>query len=156
MTSKRPDRGARDLSRNGLLHGRLTREIIGAFYEVYNVLGYGFLESVYAQALFLELTRRGLHVQREVMIDVYYKGDRVGKFRADMLVAYSVVVENKASVALAKSDRDQLLNYLRCSCLEVGLLLHFGPRPAFRRVVAENQKSADPSIVRAGPSLILP
>src|SRR6185503_3087713 len=113
MTSKRPDRGARDLSRNGLLHGRLTREIIGAFYEVYNVLGYGFLESVYAQALFLELTRRGLHVQR-----------------ADMLVAYSVVVENKASVALAKSDRDQLLNYLRCSCLEVGLLLHFGPRPA--------------------------
>ena len=108
MTSKRPDRGARDLSRNGLLHGRLTREIIGAFYEVYNVLGYGFLESVYAQALFLELTRRGLHVQREVMIDVYYKGDRVGKFRADMLVAYSVVVENKASVALAKSDRDQL------------------------------------------------
>ena len=101
MTAKRPDRGERDLSRNDFLHGDLAREIIGAFFEVYNILGYGFLESVYARALFLELTSRGLRVQREVMIDVYYKGHRVGWFRADRLVESCVVIENKASVALA-------------------------------------------------------
>ena len=72
------------------------------------------------------------------MIDVYYKGRRVGKFRVDMLVESRVVIENKASRWLLQSDRDQLLNCLRTSCLEVGLLLHFGPRPRFHRVIARN------------------
>ena len=138
MTPKQPDTAP---ATRRLLHEDLTREILSAFYEVYNTLGYGFLESVYARALFSELTRRGLHVQREVMIDVYYKGECVGSFRADMLVEYRVVVEIKASTWLVEADRNQLLNYLRSSCLEVGLLLHFGPRPRFKRVVAENARN---------------
>jgi GxxExxY protein len=138
MTPKRPDTAP---ATRRLLHEDLTREIISAFYEVYNTLGYGFLESVYTRALFSELTRRGLHVQGEVMLDVYYNGECVGSFRADMLVEYRVVVEIKASTWLVDADRNQLLNYLRSSCLEVGLLLHFGPRPRFKRVVAENVRN---------------
>ena len=129
-----------------LLEEHLTRRIIGGFYEVYNILGYGFAESVYAKALELELKARGLRVEREVWLDVYYKGERVGTFRADMLVESRVVVENKAKVAVSHADRDQLRNYLRGSVLEVGLLLHFGPRPAIQRVVAENSRSSDPVI----------
>ena len=139
MTPKRPST-APTIRR--LLHEDLTRAIISAFYEVYNTLGYGFLESVYTRALFSELTRRGLHVQREAMLDVFYKGECVGSFRADMFVEYRVVLEIKASTWLVEADRNQLLNYLRSSCLEVGLLLHFGPRPRFKRVVAENARNA--------------
>ena len=143
MTPKQPDTAPASTRRRRLVHEDLTREIISAFYEVYNTLGYGFLESVYTRALFSEFTRRGLHVQCEVMIDVYYKGECVGSFRADMLVEYRVVVEIKASTWLVEADRNQLLNYLRSSCLEVGLLLHFGPRPRFRRVVAENARGSN-------------
>ena len=144
MTTKRPDRPP---AYQGTLVARdITREIIGAFYEVYNTLGYGFLEAVYIRAMVLELRRRGLRVEREVWIAVFYKGEQVGSYRADMLVESCVVVENKATVALSKSDRDQLLNYLRGSRLDVGLLLHFGPRPTFQRVVAENARSSDPAI----------
>jgi GxxExxY protein len=125
-------------ARRRLLRADITREIIGAFYEVYNTLGYGFLEAVYSRAMYIELTRRGLHVQREVMIDVYYKGEPVGKYRVDLLVEYGVVVENKATRWLVESDRDQLQNCLRCSSLEVGLLLHFGPRAKFHRMFAPN------------------
>ena len=139
MTPKQPEHGqSSSLRRRPLVHEDLTREIISGFYEAYNTLGYGFLESVYARAMAVELTLRGLHVEREVMIDVYYKGHRAGSYRADMVVNQRVVVENKASTYLVKADRDQLLNYLRASRLEVGLLLHFGPRPAFNRVVAQN------------------
>ena len=129
-----------------LLEEQLTREIIGAYYEVYNVLGYGFLESVYAKALEQELRARGLRVERETWVNVYYKGECVGVFRADMLVEGRVVVENKATATLSSNDRDQLRNYLRGSVLEVGLLLHFGPRPAFQRVIAENRLSPDPVV----------
>ena len=140
-----------------LLEESLTRLIIGAFYEVYNVLGYGFLESVYARALELELRARGLKVEREVWVDVYYKGERVGVFRADMLVESRVVLEIKAKVAVSDPDRDQLRNYLKCSILEVGLLLHFGPRPSIHRVVAENRRSSDPAISAASaPSRFRP
>lgn len=142
-----PDTGKpRRAVKGGLLEEALTREIIGAFYEVYNTLGYGFLESVYAAALERELKRRGLRVEREVWLDVYYKGERIGAFRADMVVESRVVVENKARVKVSDADRDQLRNYLRCSILEIGLLLHFGPRPAIQRVVAENRLSSDPAI----------
>jgi len=144
MTTKRPDRPPG--YQRTLVARDITREIIGAFYEVYNTLGYGFLEAVYTRAMVLELRRRGLRVEREVWIAVFYKGEQVGSYRADMLVESCVVVENKATVALSKSDRDQLLNYLRGSRLEVGLLLHFGPRPTFQRVVAENARSSDPAI----------
>ena len=152
MTPKQPDTAPASTRRRRLVHEDLTREIISAFYEVYNTLGYGFLESVYARALFSELARRGLHVQREVMIDVFYKGECVGSFRADMLVEGRVVVEYKASTWLVEADRNQLLNYLRSSCLEVGLLLHFGPRPRFRRVVAENARRSNPVVSASSAS----
>ena len=110
------------------------RRVVGAFYEVYNVLGYGFLEAVYARALERELRARGLRVEREVLVEARYKGEVVGVFRADMLVDGRVVVELKATPALVPGDRAQLLNYLRGSGLREGLLLHFGPEPRFRRV----------------------
>jgi GxxExxY protein len=121
-----------------LLEEALTRKIIGAFFHVHSTLGHGFLESVYARALELELVGRGLHVAREVAADVYYKGEVVGVFRADMLVESRVVLELKGSRKLDPSDIAQLLNYLRATDLELGLLLHFGPRASFKRLIASN------------------
>ncbi len=112
-----------------------TRRVIGAFYEVYNTLGWGFLEAVYARALEHELRARGVRVEREVLIEVHYKGAMVGVFRADMLVEGRLVVELKATPAIGAADRAQLSNYLRGSDLGEGLLLHFGPRASFRRVM---------------------
>ena len=122
-----------------LLEEALTRKIIGAFFHVHTTLGHGFLESVYAKSLELELTARGLHVAREVGADVYYKGDVVGVFRADMLVESRVVLELKGSRRLDPSDVAQLLNYLRATDLELGLILHFGPRASFKRLIASNR-----------------
>jgi GxxExxY protein len=117
-----------------MIDDAITRRVIGAFYEVYNVLGYGFLEAVYARALEREIRGRGMAVSREVLIDVSYKGAVVGVFRADMVVEGRLVVELKATAALAPSDRAQLHNYLRGSGLRDGLLLHFGPRAQFRQL----------------------
>jgi GxxExxY protein len=121
-----------------LFEEALTHKIIGAFFHVHNRLGHGFLESVYARALERELRKRGLHVAREVATDVYYESEVVGVFRADMLVESRVVVELKASRKLDPADVAQLLNYLRATELELGLLLHFGPRAAFKRLIATN------------------
>jgi GxxExxY protein len=121
-----------------LLEEALTRKIIGAFYHVHSTLGYGFLESVYRTALELELVGRGLHVAREVVADVYYKDKMVGVFRADILVESRVVLELKTSRKLDPGDVAQLLNYLRATDLELGLLLHFGPRASFKRLIASN------------------
>lgn len=117
-------------------HKDLTAEIIAAFYEVSNQLGYGFLESVYLRALAIELARVGLQVEREIPLRVWYKGVRVGAFRADYVVESEVIVEVKAAKQLVDADKAQLLNYLRCSGRQVGLLLHFGPRPYIKRLVA--------------------
>ena len=125
--------------RNSLLHGDVTGRILGAFFHVYNRLGYGFLESVYATALAQEMTKRGLHVDREVGIEVRYDGRVAGNFRADVLVNRVVLVELKATRALSQADPQQLLNYLRGTGLEVGLLLHFGPRPSFRRLISSDE-----------------
>ena len=122
----------------GLLQEELTRRIIGAFYEVYNSLGFGFLEAVYANALEQEMRARSLRVDREVWVDVAYKGQKVGQYRADVIVEQSVIVELKAGRLLDPSAQKQLLNYLRGTTLEVGLLLHFGPHPAFKRLVVSN------------------
>ena len=123
-----------------LLHGELTGEIIAGFYAVYNELGYGFLESVYVRALAIELFTRRVNVAREVPVSVFYKGVTVGTYRADLLVADTVVVEVKAGPEGEESDRVQLLNYLRCSGKEVGLLLHFGPRAVLKRVVYSRRR----------------
>jgi GxxExxY protein len=118
-----------------LLHGDITGEIISAFYAVYNELGYGFVESVYVRALAIELFQRRMNVAREVPVTVYYKGVTVGTYRADLLVAETVVVEVKAGEQMTDQDRPQLLNYLRSSGREVGLLLHFGPKAGLKRVI---------------------
>lgn len=119
-----------------LVEETLTKSIIGAFYEVYNQLDFGFLESIYVEALARELTRRGHAVEREVAIRVYYKGEVVGLQRVDMLVDKRVIVETKSTHELAKVSHRQLLAYLRGSDLEVGLLLHFGPKPEFFRTIS--------------------
>lgn len=130
-----------------LLHAELTGEIIGAFYTVYGELGYGFVESVYLRALAMELFHRRIAVAREVPVTVLYRGVTVGNYRADLIVADTVVVEVKAGEHVVDSDRHQLLNYLRCSGKEVGLLLHFGPRAVARRVVSTRRGvSVDKSI----------
>jgi GxxExxY protein len=128
---------ARTVARSGkdLVEGRLTGEVIGAFFEVYNTLRFGFLESVYARAMQLELTRRSIPHVREAVLVVRFKGDSVGRYRPDLLVAGRLVVELKATYASGDADRRQLLNYLRATGMQVGLLLHFGPEPAFHRVV---------------------
>ncbi len=143
-----------------LLEEALTRKIIGAFFHVHTTLGYGFLESVYKKALELELVGRGLHVAREVVADVYYKEEMVGVFRADILVESRVVLEVKASRKLDSADIAQLLNYLRATDLELGLLLHFGARASFKRLVASNDfvRPFDPprSSASSAPSAAAP
>ena len=126
MTRKGPDR---------LLERALTGEIISAFYECYNELGYGFLESVYRRALTAELRARGHGCEEEGLIEVAYKGVTVGAYRFDLLVDGRVLVEAKAGEVLGPTDKRQLLNYLRATRIEVGLLLHFGPEPRFLRCV---------------------
>ena len=118
-----------------LLAGDITDAILGAFFRVYDYFGFGFLESVYCEGLMDELDAAGLRFVREAPVAVFYKGRRVGHYRADFVVENRVVVEVKASEALAYAHKKQLLNCLRCSRLEVGLLLHFGPKPRFERVI---------------------
>ena len=122
-----------------LLYGDITRSIIAAFYAVYDALGYGFLESVYCAALEHELRKRGHKVVRELAVPVFYDGVRVGRFRLDLVVDDCVVVESKATEVLNPSHRRQLLNGLKATPLEVGLLLHFGPKPKFYRFFASNE-----------------
>lgn len=121
-----------------------TDLIIGAFFHVYNDLRFGFLEAVYANALAIELRERGLQVEREVPVDVYYRGIAVGKYRVDLLVDGRIVVEVKACKSLDPSARFQTLNYLRAMNRPVGLLLHFGPRPSVQRVELDVSRVARP------------
>ena len=118
-----------------LPHGRLTNAIIGALFEVHNVLGAGFLESVYANALTVELRQRGVPVERNVSFEVLYRGKSVGRYVADLVVDQTVIVETKVAKAIDPVHRAQLLNYLRASGLEVGLVANFGSSMQFKRVV---------------------
>lgn len=118
----------------------LTGRIIGAFYDVYNELGYGFLESVYANALCLTLRNAGLVAEQEKAVRVWFHGVLVGEFRADVVVDGRVILEVKAARNLDSSHEAQLLNYLRATEIEVGLLLNFGPRPDFKRLAFANER----------------
>ena len=124
-----------DSQRRKLLEEKLTREIIGGFYEVYNALGFGFLEILYSRALEIALRRRGLRVDREFPIEVFFRGQQIGAHRLVTLVEQPVIVELKSSQKLAEADRRQLMSYVTAANLEVGLLLHFGPKADFRRVL---------------------
>lgn len=121
-------------------HADLTERIIGVFYNVYNELGYGFLEIVYEESLVIALREAGLTVERQVELPVWFRRQRVGAFRADVLVENHVLLELKASRALESAHEAQLLHYLRSTDVEVGLLLNFGIRPQFRRLVFDNEQ----------------
>jgi GxxExxY protein len=127
-----------------LKHGLLTDQILGVFYDVYNELGHGFLESVYHRSLVLALESVGLNVCSRVPIPVWFRGHQVGHFEADVLVQTCVLLELKAARSLDSSHRAQLMNYLRATDIEVGLLLNFGERPEFKRVVFDNLKKQRP------------
>jgi len=123
-----------------LKHEELTDAVLKAFYKVYNTLGYGFLEKVYENALVVELRKQGLTIEQQVPITVYYEGVVVGEYFADMLVDGKVIVEMKSAEALAGGHEAQLLNYLRGTEIEVGMVLNFGPKPEFRRKAYDNAR----------------
>jgi GxxExxY protein len=116
----------------------LTQKIIGVFFDVYNELGPGFLESVYHKSLALALSSEDLKVCSSIDIPVWFRGHQVGKFEGDLLVEGSVLLELKAVRTLDPSHQAQLLNYLRATGIEVGLLLNFGPKPEFKRLAYGN------------------
>lgn len=122
------------------LHSDLTQTIIGTFYEVYNELGHGFLESVYERSLAIALRANGFEVFEQVDIPVHFRGDLVGDFVADLLVNGRVLLELKAAKAIDQAHVAQLLNYLKATDVEVGLLLNFGPKPEFKRLVFGNDR----------------
>lgn len=123
-----------------LLHRALTEKIIGTFYDVYNELGYGFLEKVYENALAYELRHRGFEVKQQYAIDVYYRDLVVGHYVADLIVNEQVVLELKVVKELTIAHNNQLYNYLKATDIEVGLLLNFGTRPKFVRRAYSNER----------------
>lgn len=125
------------------LHSALTDLIIKCFYTVYNKLGYGFLEKVYENALKLELTTKGLAVETQKPIKVYYHGSVVGDYYADMVVNNLVIIELKACESLNPNHQYQLQNYLKATDIEVGLLVNFGHKPEFTRKVFTQKFKTD-------------
>jgi hypothetical protein len=121
-----------------LLHGEITRGIIKSFYDVYNELGYGFLEKVYQNALYFELKERGFDCKCQEKINVYYFDKKVGEYYADILVNDKVILELKAMESLHPNHEKQLINYLKATTFEVGLLLNFGIKPEHKRKVLQN------------------
>ena len=124
-------------------HKALTQQIIGAFYTVYNSLGYGFLEKVYENALAIELRALGLKVEQQARIAVYYAGEVVGEYYADLLINDTVILELKATRTIAPEHEAQLLNYLKATPYEVGLLLNFGAEPQIKRKTYDNDRKGD-------------
>ena len=118
----------------------ITERIIKGFYEVYNELGIGFLESVYEKALFIVLQEYGFEVDCQKDISVYFRGKIIGKFKADLIVNNKVIVELKAAKNIVPEHEAQILNYLRATDIEVGLLLNFGNKPEFKRFAFENNR----------------
>ena len=121
-----------------LKYKELTEKIIKIFYAVYNKLGYGFLEKVYENAMMIEFKKDGVYAVSQFAIKVLYEGETIGEYYADILVDDKVIVEIKASKKLALEHEAQLLNYLKATDIEVGLLLNFGPKPELKRKVFDN------------------
>src|SRR5438874_10949714 len=121
-------------------HSELTKRIIGVFYEVYNELGHGFIESVYENSLSIALREKGCEVHQQIAIPVWFRSKQVGDFDADVLVDKLVLLELKVARSIEQAHIAQLLNYLKATQIEVGLLLNFGPKPEFKRVVFGNER----------------
>jgi GxxExxY protein len=129
-------------------HTDVTELVIKAFYKVYGTLGYGFLEKAYRNAMAIELGKLGLDVVQEACITVYYDEEIIGEYFADLLVADAVIVELKAARKLAEEHEAQLLNYLKATPYEVGLLLNFGPKPEIKRKAFDNTRKGSMHWVR--------
>lgn len=123
-----------------LKHSELTEKIIGIFYDVYNELGHGFLESTYSEAMLMALLEAGLSAEREISVPVWFRGRRVGQYYADLIVENMVLLELKTARSIESAHEAQLLHYLRATEVEVGLLFNFGPRPQFRRLLFDNPR----------------
>lgn len=121
-----------------MIEEQLTGKIIKIFYKIYNTLGYGFLERIYHCAMIIELKAAGLKVETKKPISMHYLGDVVGEFEADLIVEEKVILELKAKEALHETHEAQLVNYLRATEIEVGLLLNFGKEPKFKRKYFSN------------------
>ena len=126
---------------SNLKHFAITAAIIGAFYDVYNELGHAFLESVYREAMTIALHSKGLLVEREEIVEVVFRSEIVGVFRTDLVVNEAVIVELKCTRTIDSNHEAQLLNYLEATGCEVGLLLNFGTKAQFRRMIFENARN---------------
>ena len=122
------------------LHNEITDKILKGFYEVYSVLGFGFLEKVYERAMVIELNKMGLACKSQYPINVIYKSESVGEYYADLFVMDKVIVELKAVEVLKKEHELQLINYLKATSIEVGLLINFGKNPEIRRKIYTNSR----------------
>lgn len=122
------------------LHQQTTDKIIQAYFRVYNKLGYGFLEKVYRNSMLIELRGMGLNCVSQSPVSVYYENFQVGEYYADIIVNDCVIIENKASEALVEENEFQLINYLKATEIEVGLLLNFGKKPEFKRKIFTNDR----------------
>ena len=126
-----------------MLEAKLSETLLDSFFFVYNEFGYGFLESVYANALATELEYRGCRVERQIPFELHHRGKEVGRYRADLLLENKVLIEVKSTRQLVEADERQLLNYLKATPIEIGFLLHFGPKPKFlRRLLTNDRKKA--------------
>ncbi|HEX7357835.1 MAG TPA: GxxExxY protein [Ignavibacteriaceae bacterium] len=122
------------------LYKELTSKIISCFYKVYNVLGFGFLEKVYENALLIELNARGLYAEKQKPIKVIYENETVGEYYADIIVENKIIIELKAAESLIEEHELQLINYLKATNIELGLLLNFGKKPEIRRKIFSNNQ----------------
>lgn len=125
---------------NNFLHKKLSDSILKVYYEVYNQLGYGFLEKVYQNAMFLELKSQGYKVEPQKQIKVYFKNQVVGEYYADLLIDDAIILELKACECLMDAHKAQLINYLKATEIEIGLLLNFGETPEFKRFIYTNDR----------------
>ncbi len=123
-----------------MLHEAVTDKIIKAYFQVYNTLGYGFLEKVYENALLYELQRNGFKVQKQRPIKVHYFDQVVGEYFADLVVDDKVIIELKSAEAISGNYIAQLMNYLKATHIEVGLVMNFGPKPGFKRRILTNDR----------------
>jgi GxxExxY protein len=129
-----------------MLHHALTEKIIGVFYDVYNELGHGFLESIYETAMVIALREKGLTVEQQVEVPVWFRGNKIGTFFADLFVEGVVIVELKAVRSIDPAHEAQLLHYLRSTEIELGLLLNFGVRPEIKRKIFDNPRKSVRSV----------
>lgn len=120
---------------NRIKHVEIIEKVINAFYKVYNTLGYGFLEKVYENALLIELRSMGMIVEQQRRVKVFYKGLVVGDYYADLFLEEKVIIELKAYEKINEQNEFQLINYLKATGIEVGLLMNFGKKPEFKRKV---------------------